>query len=464
MKKIALIPSLSPEADFVDIAREVFEAGLDVVVVNDGSAPEYDYIFNAIGEFADVLGYRENHGKGYALKYALKHIKEKYAEEEYVVVTMDSDGQHKVSDALRVLDVAIENPNSLVLGSRKLDKSAPLKSRSGNFMARTTFLLFTGTKVYDTQTGLRAFNKKIIDTIIGAKGDRYEYEMNMLLDCVRAKIKIREVDIAVIYIDNNSGSHYNPLKDTMRIFWELIKFSLPTMITFLVGYAAFALLNLIPVSWAYWTLGASAIAGVFSYLIYLLINCRWIFKARGKPWQNALELSLAPIVFIAGGTGIFYLLANLANWNVYLTQFIVELAIVIVSWVVQRFSDVIKFSFSSLIGFAVDYAAFALLTLVPFSWAHWTLIANIIARVISSTVNFSLNYKWVFKSQDKVWKAALKYFALALFILACNTGFLYLLVDKAGMNQYLAKLLVEVVMFTVSWAIQKFFIFVKKDK
>ncbi|MCQ2798547.1 MAG: bifunctional glycosyltransferase family 2/GtrA family protein [Bacilli bacterium] len=345
MKKIALIPSLSPEANFVDIAREVFEAGLDVVVVNDGSAPEYDYIFDAIGEFADVLGYRENHGKGYALKYAFKHIKEKYADEEYVVVTMDSDGQHKVSDALRVLDEAIANPNSLVLGSRKLDKSAPRKSRAGNWMARTTFLLFTGTKVYDTQTGLRAFNKKIIDTIMGAKGDRYEYEMNMLLDCVRAKIKIKEVDIAVIYIDNNSGSHYNPFKDTMRIFWELIKFSL-----------------------------------------------------------------------------------------------------------------------SSLIGFAVDYGAFALLTLAPVEWAYWTLSANIIARVISSTVNFSLNYKWVFKSHDKLWKAALKYFALAIFILACNTGFLYLLVDKAGMNQYLAKLLVEIVMFTVSWAIQKFFIFVKKDK
>ncbi|MCQ2772798.1 MAG: bifunctional glycosyltransferase family 2/GtrA family protein [Bacilli bacterium] len=344
MKKIALIPSLSPDSSFVEIAKGVFDAGLDVVVVNDGSPVECDPIFDAIAEFADVLSYRTNMGKGYALKYALKHIKEKYADEEYVVVTMDSDGQHKVEDALRVLDEAIADPDALVLGSRKLDKSCPRKSRVGNWMARTTFFLFTHAKVYDTQTGLRAFNKKIIDLIIGAKGDRYEYEMNMLLDCVRAKVQIKEVDIAVIYIDNNSGSHYNPLKDTMKIFWELIKFSL-----------------------------------------------------------------------------------------------------------------------SSLIGFLVDYGLYSLFLFVfPDAWLQRVLIANVVARVISASVNFTINYNLVFKKREKLWSAALKYFLLALFILGCNTGILWLLVDKAKLNEFVAKIIVEAVMFVVSWLVQRFFVFRKR--
>ena len=177
MRKIAIIPSLNPDDSFVSIAKEVVDAGLTLVVVNDGSKEECEHIFNEISLFATVLGYKENKGKGHALKYAFSYIKDKYIDEDYVVVTMDSDGQHKVKDAIRVTEEAINNPNSLVLGSRKLDKSCPRKSRIGNFLARSTFFLFTFTKVYDTQTGLRAFNKNIIDLIISSKGNRYEYEM-----------------------------------------------------------------------------------------------------------------------------------------------------------------------------------------------------------------------------------------------------------------------------------------------
>jgi len=343
MRKIAVIPSLSPEESFVDIAKEVVDAGLTVVVINDGSAPEYDYIFNSIAEFATVLSYGENRGKGYALKHAFNYIKETYSDEEYVIVTMDSDGQHKVSDALRVLDEAIANPDKLILGSRKLDKTCPFKSRFGNFMARTTFFLFTWTKVYDTQTGLRGFNKDIIDIIMSAKGERYEYEMNMLLECVRHKIRISEIYIEVIYINDNAGSHYNPFKDSLRIFWELAKFSL-----------------------------------------------------------------------------------------------------------------------SSLIGFLVDYGCYSLLLLIPLDRSYWLICSNVIARVISASVNFTLNYNVVFKSKDNLGLAILKYIALAVFILGCNTGLLYLLVDKAGMNEYLAKILVEVFLFTISFIVQRLFVFRKK--
>ena len=259
---------------------------------------------------------------------------------------MDSDGQHKVSDAAKVCEQCEkEETSSLILGSRCFDKKAPMKSRFGNFMARTSFLISTHHRIYDTQTGLRAFPYDLLDLLISVTGNRYEYEMNVLLETIKSKIPVKEVKIETIYFNNNSGTHYNSFKDTMKIFKELLKFSA-----------------------------------------------------------------------------------------------------------------------SSLIGFLVDYTAFTLLTLIPNSWEHWVLMCNIIARIISASVNFTINYKIVFRSKANIWLAILKYTGLALFILGCNTLLLWLLVEKAGMNQYLAKIIVEVTMFIISWLVQRLFVFRKKRK
>lgn len=348
IKRIALIPSFQPDDHLLPLVLELNECGFSIVVVDDGSGETYEHIFKALPNYVIVLSYKDNHGKGYALKYGIKYIKENVLE-EHTIVTLDSDGQHKVKDAIRVCEESENNKDTLVLGSRTFDKTCPRKSRFGNFMARMNFFLFTGKKVKDTQTGLRAWNNKLTDKLLSAKGDRYEYEMNVLLNCTRDDIEILEVLIETIYINNNSGSHYNPLKDTLRIFWEIAKFSLSSFIGFLVDYGVFSIVGL----------------------------------AHGK---------------------------------------LVE-------------------------------------------WVGWRLVTrNVFARVISATVNFIINYKIVFKSKDKVWKAALKYAGLAIFILACNTGILYLLVDKAGMNEYLAKIIVEVIMFFVSWLVQKLFVFKRKTK
>ena len=342
--RVALVPSYEPDFNLLEIAKDLLENGFTVVVVNDGSNEKFNEVFNQLPKEVHYLSYATNGGKGYALKYGMKYIKDNFG--DCVVVTLDSDGQHKVKDALRICEEceSIEQ-DSLVLGSRFFDKKAPFKSRFGNFMARTSFLISTHHKIYDTQTGLRAFKSSLLDIMLNIKGDRYEYEMNVLLESIRRGILIKEVKIETIYINNNACTHYNPFKDTMKIFKEVIKFSL-----------------------------------------------------------------------------------------------------------------------SSLIGFGVDYTAFTLLTLIPNEWPHWLIMCNIIARIISASVNFTINYKLVFKSRSNVFLAILKYSCLALFILGCGTLFLWLLVDKAGMNKYLAKILVEVTMFIISWLIQRLFVFRKGKK
>ena len=341
--RIALIPSYEPDEVLLQVVNELLENNFNVVVVNDGSNSSFNKIFDQLSDKVHYLSYEINQGKGYALKHGFSYIKEHF-DENSIIITLDSDGQHKVSDAMKICSVCDE-VGGVVLGSRYFGKGTPRKSRFGNFMARTSFLISTRHKIYDTQTGLRAFDYSLLDQLIAIKGNRYEYEMNVLLYAVRHDIPVKEERIETIYIDNNSGTHYNSFKDTWRIFKEVIKFSI-----------------------------------------------------------------------------------------------------------------------SSVIGFLVDYTAFTLLTLIPCEWAHWTLACNVIARVISASVNFTINYKLVFKSKEKLWIAIFKYALLAIFILGCNTALLWLLVEQAGMNKYLAKVLVEITMFITSWLVQRLFVFRKKKQ
>ena len=87
-----------------------------------------------------------------------------------------------------------------------------------------------------------------------------------------------------------------------------------------------------------------------------------------------------------------------------------------------------------------------------------TVLSNVLARIISATVNFSLNRSFVFGSRGHIVKAAVKYFFLALVVLVFNTYILRLLIT-AGLPYMLAKIITETLMFFFSWTVQKLFIF-----
>lgn len=231
MKKIALIPSYEPDTKLTKLIEKLSVQGVFIIVVDDGSGEKYNDIFLKAKENAHVISYSRNRGKGYALKTGLKFIKDNF-NEDYIVVTLDSDGQHAVEDAIRLCDYVEKNPNELVIGKRIRGKDTPLKSKIGNSITRIVYRISTGVNIYDTQTGLRAFSKNLIDKMLKIKGDRYEYEMNMLLILAKEGIKIKEIDIKTIYIDNNSGSHFSAIKDSIIIYKQILKFSFSSLISF----------------------------------------------------------------------------------------------------------------------------------------------------------------------------------------------------------------------------------------
>ena len=239
---VALIPAYEPGALLIDLLHDVRQAGFMAIVVDDGSGSAYSEIFAQASLLSVVLTHEANKGKGRALKTGLIYIEEHF-KGDYVVVTLDADGQHRVSDAIRACEAARKAPGTLVLGSRSLGENIPVRSRFGNTVTRCVYSLSTGLHVHDTQTGLRAFSSSLIPFLVSVAGERYEYEMNVLLECPRRRIPIKEIGIATIYIDNNSTSHFDAIKDSYRVYKEIVKFSASSFIGFLVDYGAYSLMT-----------------------------------------------------------------------------------------------------------------------------------------------------------------------------------------------------------------------------
>ena len=248
--RIALIPAFEPDLKLVNTARELCETGFEVVIVNDGSGCRYHEVFEEAAAYGAVLSYRKNRGKGAVLKDGLRYIRQRY-QPPYIVVTVDADGQHKTADAVRCCQEAEKQPEALILGSRRDDGGqvrVPLRSRFGNALTRKIFQIRTGVSVYDTQTGLRAFSDRLVPPLLNIPGDRYEYEMNMLLAFADQKRPIVAIPVSKIYIDGNETSHFHPVKDSIRIYRcilkvpDVVKFGLSSLIGFLTDYGAYTAL------------------------------------------------------------------------------------------------------------------------------------------------------------------------------------------------------------------------------
>lgn len=216
-----VIPSLKPDEGLTAYIDALAAEGFGrLVVVDDGSGPEYERIFQGLKkqENCVVLTHKTNRGKGEALKTGYRYIAEELRGCK-VILTADSDGQHRAGDVRRVAYALKERPGGLLLGSRDFSlKKTPFKSWLGNRLASLTFFLLYGRLLPDTQTGLRGFGLELLEKNMEIKGQRFEYEMQVLIDCVRSGIPIHTIGISSIYENKNKGTHYRAFKDSMRIF------------------------------------------------------------------------------------------------------------------------------------------------------------------------------------------------------------------------------------------------------
>lgn len=210
-----LIPAYKPDHLMIELLENLTKEGFDIIVVNDGSGEEFNDIFKQAERYALVLVQDKNRGKGAALRFGFTYVNLHHEGHKYVI-TCDADGQHAVSDIIRVYD-KLHETNNVVFGCRSFGKDVPKRSRNGNFMSRLCRTLITKDYIGDDQCGLRGFPVEYLNHLISLQGDHYEYEMNVVCTLQIRKLKIEEIPIQTIYLNNNSSSHFRPNLDTFRI-------------------------------------------------------------------------------------------------------------------------------------------------------------------------------------------------------------------------------------------------------
>ena len=360
-----LIPSLSPDGKLPAYVKELLAAGFGMIlVVDDGSSAEYQPIFEEIGGWdrCAVTHHPVNRGKGAALRTGFAYIQERTALKG--IVTADSDGQHTVPDTLK-LTGELSDRQEVLLGSRDFSRNnpnVPPKSRFGNRMTSGVFRVLYGHWLPDTQTGLRAFPRSLIDFMLSISGDRFEYEMNMLIQCSAQKVPMRPITIETIYHEENKGTHFHPIRDS----WRIYKLLLGNFFKFM---------------------SASVICMLVDILLFSLLK-RWGFLAElemNTPWLRALSRSVEPV-----------------------------------------------------------------------------LLATVIARICSATLNFLLNKNVVFRikeSKGAVWR----YIALCAGVMLVSGVTVSALHALTGVNSTVIKMVVDFLLFFVNYRIQKAWVFPQKS-
>lgn len=168
---------------------------------------------------------------------------------------------------------------------------------------------------------MRGIPRKIVEHLLSVSGERFEYETRVLIYSIEKNIRIRETTIETIYYDNNSGTNFNPILDSLKIygviFSSFIKYILASFSSFLIDVTLFSIfitiLLFLGVEQGYWLiLSAIFLARIISNLYSFWVNKKYIFKS-ATSIKTALfrygALSIALI--IASSLGVYII------WRVF---------------------------------------------------------------------------------------------------------------------------------------------------
>ncbi|SDW78408.1 Glycosyltransferase involved in cell wall bisynthesis [Arthrobacter sp. cf158] len=331
---IILIPAYEPDHQLITLIQNLQEADpwLTIVVVDDGSGPDYQDTFDDAARLGcHVLSYDVNGGKGHALKSGFAFIAERFPGND--VVCADSDGQHGVADILAVADRVRHVTASMVLGCRNFTGDVPARSRFGNTVTRWLFRLATGQRITDTQTGLRGYRADMIPWLLSVRGQRYEYELNLLLEAKQAGYGIHSIEIATVYLDDNSGSHFRPVADSIRIYAPLLKFLGSSLSAFAVDTVMFLVLLASTDSLLIAVLGARVVSASVNFMV----NRRLVFEhGKDTSFRAAATGYVALVlVLLTANYAAMWTLTSLAVPDL-LAKLVTEVALLGVSYAVQH--------------------------------------------------------------------------------------------------------------------------------
>jgi len=332
MNPVIVIPAYRPQTTLIQLVKELLDKKQKVIVVNDGSGVDYQEIFAEISSFdIPVLEHAVNLGKGQALKTAFNYFLLHDATHSPGIITADADGQHLVSDIIKMVDYFKKHPQALILGARTFGTDTPWRSRFGNRLTCLVFKFLIGQSLQDTQTGLRAIPKTFLKPLLKTTSQGYEFELDMLVLAKQNQQLVLEHPITTVYENNNQSSHFNPLIDSLKIYFVFIRFLFFSIVSGLFDFFAFSLTFLFLQN----VLVSETLARIFSGTFNFLLNKELVFKSKQKIYPEALKYSLLCVANLF----ISYALISSFHYfgmNIFASKLIALIGLFIANFAIQN--------------------------------------------------------------------------------------------------------------------------------
>lgn len=346
LRELAIVlPSLDPDKKFKAVVDGLVEKGFEhIVIVDDGSDAGHKVWFDTVESYpqTSIIHHEVNRGKGRALKTAFEYVIKELPEISGVI-TIDGDGQHLADDIIACGERMLEQQDKVVLGCRDFNQpGVPPRSVAGNKTTSRLFRLCYGIVLSDTQTGLRAIPACYLPAFCGIEGERFEYETNMLLNMKRMGIAFYEQPIATVYDPEDYSSHYNAVKDSLRIFKVMIKFMLSSLSTTVLDLLVFYLMMRFfgTAAGKYAELLATVVARAISSFANFSANNAMVFenKSHYKRAMFRYYCLAIPQMLVSAGlvTLINGLLANSVPIIATVIKFAVDTVLFFMSYYIQR--------------------------------------------------------------------------------------------------------------------------------
>lgn len=332
-----LVPAYEPDHRLVDLVAAL-AARLPlarVLVVDDGSGEAYAEPFGQVAAAGGVVvQHARNYGKAEALRTGMAAILERAPGAD--IVCVDCDGQHLPRDVARVADElarlrALGAAPGLVLGCRSFDGAVPLRSRVGNRATTALVELATGQRIDDTQTGLRGIPAELVPWLLAIPGERFAWELTVLLRAGRDGVRIHTVPIETVYLDHNASSHFRPVLDSVRVLAPLLLFAASSLAAGVLDVVGVLVLSALTGSLALAVVGARLASATVNFTI----NRRTVFRAGGPVRPQLVRYAALAVVLLAAGYGGIRLLTD-AGLPLLVAKLTTDGVLFVASFLVQR--------------------------------------------------------------------------------------------------------------------------------
>ena len=197
MSKIAIgLPAFNEGKNIASIIAQLKKKYALIIVCDDGSSDFTSVIAEEMG--AIVIKHKKNLGYGAAIRSLFLKAQELDCD---ILVTFDSDGQHKISDIESVIQPIENKQANIVIGSRflgNIEGNVPSYRKLGIKAITNLVNSNTGNKITDSQSGFRGYDKKTLEKIIPSESGM-GVSTEILIKSNKYKLKITEVPITILY-------------------------------------------------------------------------------------------------------------------------------------------------------------------------------------------------------------------------------------------------------------------------